>query len=121
MIWLIGIGGSFGAAARFLASMLLNKKMGSMHSFPFATWLINITGSFLLGVLTQLYATHQMSDAVWFFLGVGFCGAYTTFSTFGYETIILIEANKIRVALVYVSTSMIVGLISATIGFYVMG
>src|SRR4051812_8548060 len=116
MIWLIGLGGSLGAAARFLIGGFIKNKVKSVHLFPMGTWVINITGSFLLGVMANLHLANQISDGVWFFGGVGFCGAYTTFSTFGYETITLLQANKIKVAIVYVTTSVIVGAVSATMG-----
>ena len=83
------------------------------------TWIINITGSFLLGLITQLYLTNLINEWLWFFSGVGFCGAYTTFSTLGNETITLIQSNKIKLATIYVVTSIILGVISAMIGFYI--
>lgn len=116
MIWLIGLGGSLGAAARFLLGNLIKNRVKSVHSFPIGTWVINVTGSFLLGLLANLHLTNQLSDWVWFFCGVGFCGAYTTFSTFGYETITLLQANRPKVASVYVITSLIVGAVFAIIG-----
>lgn len=115
MIWLIGLGGAFGAATRFLIGGFLNKK----SFFPFGTLLINITGSFLLGWLASLHLADSISDELWFLGGVGFCGAYTTFSTFGYETITLADAGKTKSAAVYVAISIIGGCIAAAIGFII--
>ena len=120
MIWMIGIGGSLGAAARYLLGNLIRKGTQKIDPFPIGTWIINITGSFLLGVLTRFHLTNQISDWLWFFAGVGFCGAYTTFSTFGNETITLIQTNKLKLAAIYVVTSIIFGVISAMIGFYIL-
>ncbi|MBT2618995.1 MULTISPECIES: fluoride efflux transporter CrcB [unclassified Bacillus (in: firmicutes)] len=119
MIWLIGIGGSLGAAARFLLGSFINNRAKKIHPFPLGTWVINITGSFFLGVIANLHLNSQISDWVWFFGGIGFCGAYTTFSTFGYETITLIQSNKIKLAIGYVTSSVIIGAVSATIGLII--
>ena len=120
MIWIIGIGGSLGAAARFLLGNLIRRGTQKIDPFPIGTWIINITGSFLLGILTGFHLTNLISDWLWFFGGVGFCGAYTTFSTFGNETITLIQEKKLKLAAIYVVTSIIFGVISAMIGFYIL-
>ncbi|WP_449355671.1 fluoride efflux transporter CrcB [Virgibacillus natechei] len=119
MIWVIGIGGSLGAAVRFILGNMISTGTQKVKPFPVGTWIINITGSFLLGFITQLYLSNHISEWLWFFGGVGFCGAYTTFSTFGNEAITLIQSNKIKLATIYVVTSIMVGVISATIGFYI--
>jgi fluoride exporter len=118
LIWLIGIGGSFGAAARYLLGNFINRKK-KLSPFPLGTWLINITGSFLLGVLANLHLSNEISDGVWFFVGIGFCGAYTTFSTFGYETITLLQSNKKVLAGIYVLSSVFVSILTAAIGFLI--
>lgn len=117
MIWLIGIGGALGAAMRYLIGNLICKKR---YPVPLGTWMINISGSFLLGLLHQLYLSNQIGEWLFLFGGVGFCGAFTTFSTFGYETIILINSGKIHLASVYVFSSIILSVISAWIGFYIL-
>lgn len=118
MIWLIGIGGSFGAAARYLLGNFINRKK-KLSPFPLGTWVINITGSFLLGVLANLHLSNDISDGVWFFVGIGFCGAYTTFSTFGYETLTLLQSNKKVLAGIYVLSSVFVSILTAAIGFII--
>ena len=120
IIWVIGIGGSLGAAVRFLLGNLITRRAQKVYPFPMGTWVINITGSFLFGFITQLHYANQISEWLWFFSGVGFCGAYTTFSTFGNETITLIYSNKLKLAVIYVGTSLITGVISAMIGFYII-
>ncbi|MFB3165456.1 fluoride efflux transporter CrcB [Neobacillus sp. 179-J 1A1 HS] len=117
MIWLIGIGGSLGAAGRYLLGNFINKK--KTGHFPLGTWIINTTGSLLLGILYKLHMTNEISDWVWLFLGIGFCGAYTTFSTFGYETITLLQTNKKFLASIYVLTSVIVSILTAAMGFMI--
>jgi fluoride exporter len=116
LIWLIGLGGSLGAAARYSLGIFINNNYSS-EPFPMGTLIINISGSFLLGLLAKLYSANEISAAVWFFAGVGFCGAYTTFSTFGYETITLIQSNKVVIAGAYVLSSVILSTVTAAIGF----
>ena len=111
MIFLIGTGGALGALARFMLGNIQNR-----YSFPAGTWVINITGSFLLGFLAQLHLAGHISAWLWLFGGAGFCGAYTTFSTFGYETIRLIAQNKVKSAVIYVVTSVAAGIAAAVIG-----
>ncbi|KMY55273.1 chromosome condensation protein CrcB [Bacillus sp. FJAT-27231] len=115
MIWFIGIGGALGAISRFLLGNLLNKK----SLFPAGTWLVNVTGSFLLGWLAGLHLAGQISEELWLFGGVGFCGAYTTFSTFGYETITLLQSKKLKTTVTYVTTSLLAGGIAAAIGLLI--
>jgi fluoride exporter len=117
LIWLIGVGGALGAAGRYLLGNFIKKK--NPGDFPLGTWVINISGSFLLGVLYKLHLTKEITDLVWLFVGIGFCGAYTTFSTFGYETITLLQSNKNKLAGLYVLSSVIVSIGTAAIGFII--
>lgn len=122
MIWLIGFGGAIGAAVRFKLGDFINKRWNpnqKLLGFPLGTWVINISGSFLLGVVANLHLTSSIEDWVWYLIGVGFCGAYTTFSTFGYETIRLIEEQKVSIAFLYVLSSLVMGVVSASIGFII--
>ncbi|MFJ8090351.1 fluoride efflux transporter FluC [Lysinibacillus sp. NPDC095746] len=107
---IIGIGGLLGALTRFYLGKLI------VHTYPWATFFINITGSFALGFL---FALH-LSDWFWHLIGIGFLGAYTTFSTFGFECLTLLEQQKWRQAIVYISTTVIFGLFFATLGFYLV-
>ncbi|WIV18425.1 fluoride efflux transporter CrcB [Paenibacillus polygoni] len=120
MIWLAGLGGIAGAMMRFSLGRYIMKRVNddSPHPFPLGTWVINISGSLLLGVLFALSKEGLLSSVGWALLGTGFCGAYTTFSTFGYETMQLITANKIRKACMYVISSVTLGLIAAWIGIW---
>ncbi|MEC1721615.1 fluoride efflux transporter CrcB [Schinkia azotoformans] len=120
MIWIIGFGGAIGAAVRFLLGDFINKRWSKkLGRFPVGTWIINISGSFLLGVIANYHLSNSIEDWVWYFVGVGFCGAYTTFSTFGFETIRLIEDKKIKIAIEYILSSLVVGIASASVGFII--
>ena len=83
---LVGLGGFLGANARFLIGLLVASQVGSR--FPFATVFINLSGSFLLGLVGTLAAERWIAHPESFrlLLGVGFLGAYTTFSTYEFET-----------------------------------
>jgi len=85
---IVGVGGFFGAIARFL----INTAVSSRYAphFPWATFLINITGSFVLGLLATLISGQVLTNPLWRLgVSVGFIGAYTTFSTFEYESAVL--------------------------------
>ncbi len=114
MILLVGVGGMLGAVIRFLLGKWIAHKLAGR--FPFGTWIINLSGSFVLGILSVFYADYVMPEWVWLFCGIGFLGAYTTFSTFGYETIQLLQQKDRKKAGVYVATSVILGVIFALLG-----
>jgi len=119
MIWIIGLAGSLGAALRFLLGQIIMNRGGTLAGFPLATWLINVTGSFALGLLANLHEMNLVSHSIWLICGVGFCGAYTTLSTFGYELITLIQANKIAIAVLYMTLSIVLGILFAAIGLLI--
>ncbi|MDP4095217.1 fluoride efflux transporter CrcB [Paenibacillus sp. P96] len=114
MIWWTGMGGIAGAVLRFGLGKAVSARWGA--AFPWGTWVINISGSLLLGALYYLYSQGSLSPALWGMLGVGFCGAYTTFSTFGYETIQLIDSGRNGRAALYVLSSVVLGIAGAALG-----
>ena len=111
---LVGIGGMFGAMMRFYIGKFIASRTAS--DFSCATFLINISGCTLLGMLTNRYMSKEISTTMWMLLGVGFLGAYTTFSTFGYETIGFIEKKLYTQAVLYVLLSIGLGVFGAWIG-----
>ncbi|WP_152655380.1 fluoride efflux transporter CrcB [Oceanobacillus sp. CFH 90083] len=109
----VGIGGAVGALLRYIISEYMKSlKTEKGTVFPIATWLVNISGSFLLGVLYGLDLPLQL----WLLLGVGFCGGYTTFSTFGKEVIDLLIDNQWLAAFRYVITSSLLSITAAWTG-----
>ncbi len=86
-----------GASARYLLDGAVQDRSGG--EFPWGTCIINISGSFILGVLSGLALYHAFPDDAKLVLGTGFCGAYTTFSTFTFETIRLAETGLTRAAI----------------------
>jgi fluoride exporter len=111
---LVGLGAAFGAVARYVLDQAVTRRRGS--TFPAGTWLINITGSFILGLLTGLAAHHGLSDQVVTVIGTGVCGGYTTFSTFSFETVRLSEDGAGLVAVGNVVGSIAAGLAAAALG-----
>ena len=114
---LIGVGGLLGANARYLASTWAANRFGT--AFPIGTFLINATGSFLLGLVLTLVADRFGDNSTArLVLATGFLGAYTTFSTFTYETVALLRHGEIRSALVNALGSATLGIAGAAAGIF---
>jgi len=113
ILW-VGIGGFIGANARYLLGVWIGGRMGG--SFPYGTFVINVTGSFILGLIMGLVESRALSPIVRLATGVGFVGAYTTFSTFTYETIRLIEGGSWLLAGLNIGGSLLVGLAAVILG-----
>jgi len=111
VVW-VALGGFLGACVRFLLSIWGNKKFHPI--LPRVTLFINLSGSFLLGVLVG----GAWSESLYMFLGTGFMGAYTTFSTFNMENVQLIKKREWKVLGVYVAGSYVFGILLADIGFH---
>lgn len=90
-ILLVALGGSIGAVFRYLLSILMLQLFGS--AFPFGTLLVNIIGSFLMGIIYALGQVSEVSPELKALVGVGLLGAFTTFSTFSNETLLLIQSG----------------------------
>ena len=116
---LVGVGGFLGANARFLVA----RGVGALFEtrFPLGTFVINISGSFLLGVLGTVIAdkVFPASEAMRLALGVGFLGAFTTFSTFEFETHALLNDGSWLTATANMAASLLVGLIAVRAGVVV--
>lgn len=113
---LVGLGGFIGANARYLAARWIGEIVEGR--FPLGTLLINVSGSFLLGLLGAVVAQKAVpnADALRLALGVGFLGAFTTFSTFEYETHALIEDGVWLTALTNIFLSLFLGLVAVRLG-----
>ena len=113
---LLWLGGILGALWRFYITRLSQRLNPSV--FPWGTFLINFSGSTLLGLLTGLLASHTTwpTAQLGIFLGAGFCGAYTTFSTFAFETVELWQRGARWTALLNAVGQPLVGLLGAWVG-----
>ena len=110
----VAAGGLIGAPARYLLDRAITGRIES--DLPWGTFVINATGSFLLGLLTGLALAGHLPPVGKALLGVGFCGAYTTFSTFTFETIRLLEDGRFLEAAGNLAASVAVGLGAAAGG-----
>lgn len=114
---IVGAGGAAGSMARYLVSYLFSKFTTS--SFPFATFSINVIGSLLIGMLFGLSARNQWLQAGgMLLLASGFCGGFTTFSTFALENVNLMQKGQSIFPIMYISLSVIVGLLLCRVGIW---
>ena len=112
---IIGIGGAIGAVARYVIALWIGQRWG--RGFPLGTFVINVSGSFLIGLLMTLMVDRFTVDPRWrLLLVVGFLGAYTTFSTFEYETGALLKDGEWAFAMLNVILSVVVGFIALKVG-----
>lgn len=105
-VGLVFAGAAAGAVLRYLTGRALRR------AFPWATLLVNVVGSFVLG------AVAGASPSVAALVGTGFCGGLTTFSTFSWETVALVEEGKAGQALANVATSLVAGVAAAGLGYW---
>ena len=113
----VGLGGSIGSIFRYLTSIYIAKYFPT--KFPLATFWVNILGCFLIGLLFGYFEKNTMvnSDMKLLFV-TGFCGGYTTFSTFGHENISLFQSNNSLLAFAYIGASLIFGLLAVWLGLF---
>ncbi|HEV7525061.1 MAG TPA: fluoride efflux transporter CrcB [Acidimicrobiia bacterium] len=110
----IALAGAIGAPARYLVDgLVIDRTEGGL---PLGTLLVNISGSFVLGVLTGLALYHAFPSTPKTILGTGFCGAYTTFSTFTYEVVRLAEQGMTRAAARVLGASLVLPALAAALG-----
>lgn len=117
MTWIaVALGGAFGAVLRYALSLWLSPKTGA---FPWSTFLANVLGSLLMGVLFVLIVEKQLLPAAWRpWLMVGLLGAFTTFSTFSLELLGLWQLGKTAIAALYLVASVAGCLLAVGIGYY---
>lgn len=115
----VGLGGFLGANARYLLGGWVAAHYGA--AFPYGTFVINVTGSFILGFFLAFGQDRAwVAPAARLMFAVGFVGAYTTFSTFEYETIRLVQEREMFLAAVYMLGSVVTGA-AATIAGIALG
>ncbi len=111
----ISCGAVLGANARYLVGLWATARWPG--TFPWGTLLINVTGSLAIGIyLTLVTARFPGRVAMRLFVATGFLGAYTTFSTFSYETVTLVRQGMLGAAILYVASSLVLGLAAVVVG-----
>lgn len=110
------VGGGIGSMLRYLMGLLI-QRLG-WTAMPYATFLVNIVGSFLIGYLAATVATTQQenSSSKWFWM-VGFCGGFTTFSSFSLETLNLVKQGNTATAMGYVFLTNLICLLFVWVGY----
>tara|TARA_B100000700_G_scaffold50533_1_gene53659 strand:- start:9537 stop:9905 length:369 start_codon:yes stop_codon:yes gene_type:complete len=113
---LVSLGGALGAPLRFILSSLIQ------NSFPFNTLIINISGSFLIGVFAVLIKNFEIlaEDIFKYFIMVGFLGSFTTFSAFSIEVVNLYNLGNYYYAVLYTSASLVLNIIAAFLGYNIL-
>ena len=113
--WYVALGSAVGGVARYALSALMQQRAGL--NFPLGTLVVNVSGSFLLGLLLRsALGTQAISPEVRALLTTGFCGGYTTFSTFTYDTMLLLEDGQPARAGLYILLSVTLSLAGAWLG-----
>ena len=114
IVLFVALAGSLGAVARFIVDGLIRTKL--VGPFPWGTFLVNVSGSLLLGVLTGLVMFHAAPSTLTTVMGVGFCGGYTTFSTTNFETARLVAERHFASAWISPVATMICTVAAAWVG-----
>jgi fluoride exporter len=108
---MVGIGGGLGSILRFWLGSYIGNKMGTR--FPYGTFVINVTGSFLIGLIFAVLAARTQWNPNWqYLISIGFIGGYTTFSAFEFEALRTTQAGHFGLGLLYVALSVVVGFVA---------
>lgn len=121
-IWTgISLGGALGALSRYYLNLFIQGRLGQGHwaSFPLGTLVINVIGSFLLGLVIALSARGLVSPELRLAFGTGFVGAFTTFSTFEWESDLLLRSGESGRAALYILGNLLSGYVAVLFGRWV--
>lgn len=114
-IWLVALGGAVGSCMRYGVSLLSAGRLGT--GFPYGTLLANVIGCFIIGAFMAAATERVITNPnLRFLVVVGFCGGLTTFSSFSYETIKLLEEAGLQYALLNILTNMVLGFLATWLG-----
>ncbi|MGP0128860.1 MAG: fluoride efflux transporter CrcB [cyanobacterium endosymbiont of Rhopalodia musculus] len=106
---IVFLGGGLGSCSRYFVSQAVNSGLGLKHTFPVATFTVNIVGCFIIGISIGLIERFQFHSNWTLLLATGFCGGFTTFSSFSYENHLLLRNNKYLLGLSYILASLLWG------------
>jgi CrcB protein len=112
---MVVVGGALGAPLRYLTDLAVQARHDTV--IPWGTFAVNATGSFALGALVGAASVAAVAGWLLSFGGTGVCGALTTFSTFGYETVRLVEEGSLLAAFLNTAANLVAGLLACTAGW----
>ena len=117
-VLIVGIGSFIGGALRYLISTLF--KQYCTQGFPWGTLLVNLMGCFIFGAIFALFSKYSSTSHPWcLLLTTGLCGGFTTFSTFAYESVLMLQQGNLSGFISYVSTSLIAGISLFALGYWI--
>ncbi|GFZ87214.1 putative fluoride ion transporter CrcB [Aquaticitalea lipolytica] len=115
---LVFIGGGFGSVLRFIIAKYLNS---SENGIPYGTFAANIIGSLLIGIILGLAAKNNtLTENQTLLLATGFCGGFTTFSTFAYENHVFLKTGDLTSFALYTIASFVIGFLAVFLGMYLV-
>jgi CrcB protein len=115
VLMIIGTGGFIGSISRYLTQQLVQERFDT--SFPLGTMVVNIIGSFIIGIVYALSEKGDVLSPEWrLFLAVGFCGGFTTFSSFAYENFQMMKMEQFFFVALYMGLSLFLGILATYLG-----
>ncbi len=111
---IIGMGGFIGSVLRYMTTQFIQLKY--LTNFPYGTLAVNVAGCFIIGVLFGLSLSGKITSQWRMFLATGICGGFTTFSAFSQETVMLMREEQVFLALLYITSSVLIGLAATFMG-----
>ena len=119
IVLIIGVGGFIGTIARYLSQQLIYKFYPA--TFPIGTLAVNLLGCLLIGIFFALSEKGNLLSPEWrMFLTTGFCGGFTTFSTFSYESVQLLNDGEYTYVAVFAVSSVVIGILATVFGIWLM-
>lgn len=113
----VGLGGFLGSISRYWVQQYFLRYVPG--GFPLGTFLVNVGGCLLIGLFLGFFERHTAATLAWrLFLTTGFCGGFTTFSTFAYESVVLGRTGELLLLAAYAAGSLLVGMLAAFLGFW---
>ena len=117
-VLIVGIGSFIGGALRYLISTLF--KQFCTQGFPWGTLLVNLMGCFIFGAIFALFSKYSSTSHPWcLLLTTGLCGGFTTFSTFAYESVLMLQQGNLSGFISYIATSLIAGISLFALGYWI--
>ena len=117
-VLIVGIGSFIGGALRYLISTLF--KQYCTQGFPWGTLLVNLMGCFIFGIIFALFSKYSSTSHPWcLLLTTGLCGGFTTFSTFAYESVLMLQQGNLSGFISYIATSLIASISLFALGYWI--